>query len=168
MIVDTSAFVAVALREPGFQALVAAMTERPAAMSAVSALEVRIVLGSDRFALSDAALDVLFERTGIHVIEFTSAHSQAAAAAYLRFGKGNRPLVVALTWATVRRTLPPSWPPARCFSSGTTLLRPTSSRRCRRTSAGPHHWCSRAHRPPGHCAVAPAGACAWGTIASST
>jgi len=91
VIVDTSAFVAVALREPGYQALVAAMTERPAAMSAVSALEVRIVLGSDRFALSDSALDVLFERTGIHVIEFTSAHSQAAAVAYQRFGKGNHP-----------------------------------------------------------------------------
>ena len=89
MIVDTSAFIAIALREPGFPMLAAAILNGPAGMSAVSALEARIVLGSERLAVPAATIDALFERTGIQVVEFTVAHSEAAAIAYGRFGKGN-------------------------------------------------------------------------------
>jgi ribonuclease VapC len=89
VIVDSSAFVAIALREPGYEALVEMVTQPAAAVSAVSALEVRIVLGSKRVGLSAAAVNAFLERTGIDVVEFTAAHSEAAAVAYRRFGRGN-------------------------------------------------------------------------------
>jgi len=89
MIVDTSAVVAILLREPGSQALVDAILDAPSAkMSAGSALELQVVAsrrGGDAGRV--AALTILDDLS----IDITAVTAQQAldAGAHSRFGRGS-------------------------------------------------------------------------------
>ncbi|HYC03677.1 MAG TPA: type II toxin-antitoxin system VapC family toxin [Azospirillaceae bacterium] len=90
MVVDSSALVAILLDEPeapSFRRYLAA-AERPL-MSAVTLLEVRMVIGS---RLRDAGLDRLdtvIRENGIGVIPFDSEQSRLAFDAHRRYGRGS-------------------------------------------------------------------------------
>ncbi len=90
MIVDTSALVAIAAREVGHEELISVIeASTHTEMSAVTHLELLVVLGSPRFTISDRRVSELLRGLEIHVVSFTPAHAQIAAQAYARFGKGN-------------------------------------------------------------------------------
>ena len=90
MIVDTSALVAIAAREVGYEELISVIeTSAHTEMSSVTHLELLVVLGSQRFAISDRRVSELLRGLEIQVVSFTPAHAQIAAQAYARFGKGN-------------------------------------------------------------------------------
>ena len=90
MIVDTSAVVAILLREPGSQALVDAILDAPSAkMSAGSALELQVVAsrrGGDAGRV--AALTILDDLT-IDITAVTAQQALDAGAAHSRFGRGS-------------------------------------------------------------------------------
>lgn len=90
MIIDTSALVAIAAREAGHEELISVIeASAHTEMSSVTHLELLVVLGSKRFAISDRGVTELLRGLDIRVVGFTPAHAQVAAQAYARFGKGN-------------------------------------------------------------------------------
>jgi ribonuclease VapC len=85
MIVDSSALVAVALREPEETAFMSAMRDaETCAVGAPSLLETSMVLWPVRPETIDALIDSL----GLVVVGFESHHLTEARAAYARYGKG--------------------------------------------------------------------------------
>ena len=92
MIVDTSAVLAVLFRESDAECYERAMVEAPhCRMSAVSFLEVAMVLESRGGAAAGHELDVFIREAAIDLEPVTSVHAQAARRAWRRFGKGNHP-----------------------------------------------------------------------------
>lgn len=90
MIVDTSALVAIATREEGWEQLVVTLEESlHTRMSTVTVLELRIVLTAG-FGQEHLA-DEFLRRYRIEPINFTVEHSAEAARAHQRFGRGNHP-----------------------------------------------------------------------------
>jgi ribonuclease VapC len=89
LILDTSAIVAIALREPGREQLLKKIgAAGDVGVGAPTLAETSIVLAS---RLGDSApqwLERLVERTGTIVISFEREHWQRAAEAWLRFGRG--------------------------------------------------------------------------------
>jgi ribonuclease VapC len=97
LILDTSAILAIALREPEREQL---LTKLGAAdvvgIGAPTLVESSIVLSS-RLGDSGARwLERLVERTGTVVISFEREHSQRAVEAWLRFGRGRHPAALNL------------------------------------------------------------------------
>lgn len=91
MIVDTSALVAVALQEDGWERIVILLDRsEDSKISAMTLLELRIVLSSDRLNLAHL-VDDLLRRYRVNAIDFTAAHADEAARAYRRFGRGRHP-----------------------------------------------------------------------------
>lgn len=90
MIVDTSAMVAIVLREPDHEAVLATLTQpgTPAGMGTPTIAELGIVL-SARLA-SDARRLVadLLQQFEIAEVQFTEAHWRAAVDAFWRYGRG--------------------------------------------------------------------------------
>ena len=92
MIVDTSALVAIALREPGFEEVAEALiSAQHRSMSSVSVLEYGMVLSRKPGWESPSRIAESLEQWRIHTIEFTSAHTDEAITADQRFGKGRHP-----------------------------------------------------------------------------
>lgn len=90
MIIDTSALVAIATSEEGWEQLVDALEESMLTrMSTVTVLELRIVLTAG-FGQGHLA-DEFLHRYRIEPIDFTVEHSAEAARAHQRFGRGNHP-----------------------------------------------------------------------------
>ena len=92
MVLDSSAIVAIHLREPGFERLVerieaaeAAFVGAPTLLEAAMVLTTR--LGQDARPLIAAFL----RRLDAEVIPFNEEHLDAAASAFLRFGRGRHP-----------------------------------------------------------------------------
>jgi len=89
MVIDTSALIAIALREPPRQALLDAIeTAARRMISAVSLLEAGMVL---RARLGETALPwlhQLVEELGSEVVPFDEIQARVAIAAFGRFGKG--------------------------------------------------------------------------------
>lgn len=86
MIIDTSAMVAIINDEPERQPFLLAMRDAsPLSMSTPSALELSLVLGSERH---EAAND-LMQLSGVRLVEFTTEHLAAAREAHARFGRGS-------------------------------------------------------------------------------
>jgi ribonuclease VapC len=89
VVIDTSALIAVVLKEQSESALRTAMDQAPKRqLSAVSLLEAGIVL---RARLGESALPFLFgllQEIGCPVVPFDEAQAKAAIAAFGRFGKG--------------------------------------------------------------------------------
>ena len=92
MIVDTSALVAIALREPGFESVAETLIgSRNRSMSSVSVLEYSMVLSRKPGWDNAQRIAESLEQWQIMTIEFTGAHAHEAIAADQRFGKGRHP-----------------------------------------------------------------------------
>ena len=92
MIVDSSAIVAIHMREPGVDLLLRKIAEaEPCGIGAPTLLETTIVLtarsGQDALVLVARFL----EEMGIVTISFGEDHWRAAMDAFIRFGKGRHP-----------------------------------------------------------------------------
>jgi ribonuclease VapC len=89
LIVDTSAFVAILLEEPGWERLRDALNrEPPPRMAAPTLLELRTVVAGRRNDTLLTGLDALLNRFRIEIVPFTDDHAAIAYDAYLRYGKG--------------------------------------------------------------------------------
>ena len=92
MIVDSSALLAVLLREPDSERYETAIaTAAGCRMSAVNLLETSIVVEGRGGAAAGHELDVFLERAGIEPAPVTTEQVQVARIAWRRFGKGNHP-----------------------------------------------------------------------------
>lgn len=89
MIVDTSALVAILVREPEAMALMAALDGVPRSrMSAANYLEAAIVLDSGGDPVASRRLDQFLEAACIDVEPVTGQQARLARAAYRDYGKG--------------------------------------------------------------------------------
>lgn len=92
MILDSSALVAIVLREPGYQELLDAIKASPqTAIGASTLVESLIVLAARLGGDPVPAVKELLRALGTDVIPFTEDHSYIALKAYLKFGKGRHP-----------------------------------------------------------------------------
>ncbi|MEW6756412.1 MAG: type II toxin-antitoxin system VapC family toxin [Candidatus Latescibacterota bacterium] len=92
MILDTSAIVAIMLREPGHEALQAKLASAAAVgVGAPTLVETAIVL-SARLSMDAGGLLARFlQETSALVVPFGEAHYAAAHRAWMRLGKGRHP-----------------------------------------------------------------------------
>ena len=90
MIVDTSALIAILLREPGWEDLCAALVDEPARLPAPARVEFVRVAAGERLGLGDLAHDLLeeFEALGLEIVAFDDVHAGIAGQANALFGKG--------------------------------------------------------------------------------
>jgi ribonuclease VapC len=91
MIVDTSALVAIILREPGFDTYWNKIldAETLPKMSAANYLETAIVVDARKNPRNSRNLDKLFDETEIEIVALTAEQAHIARAAYRDFGKGS-------------------------------------------------------------------------------
>jgi ribonuclease VapC len=91
MIADSSALIAIALREPGYDVLRRKLAASSAtAVGAPTLAEAKIVLtakGQD----AEALLGPILREAGIAIVPFGSAHHDAAVEAFARYGKRRHP-----------------------------------------------------------------------------
>jgi len=110
VIVDSSALIALLLREPGWQRIAEALTgHRTAAIGAPTLSETAIVLHAKKAPPN--LLPALLRRAGIEVVAFTERHADLAADAYARYGRGHHPASLnygdCLTYAVARLAMAP-------------------------------------------------------------
>jgi ribonuclease VapC len=92
MVVDTSAVVAIVLKEPRRSELLAALDGSDTSiLSAPSYLESHMVLRSRLGPHGALALDEVMREWRIAVVAFSVAHASAAIDAFDRYGKGRHP-----------------------------------------------------------------------------
>jgi len=107
VILDSSAIVAILLREPDHQSLLdhLAAAEDPA-IGAPTLTECGIVLSARLEARGRTLLARFVQEAALTVIPFTAEHSSAALDAYLRYGKGRHSAALnfgdCMTYATAR------------------------------------------------------------------
>jgi ribonuclease VapC len=107
MIVDSSVLLAIVFREPGYERLVAELTEAGAvAAGAPTLAETAIVLTARLGAAADGMLERMLDEFGVQEIPFGEIHWREAVDAFRRFGKGRHPAALnfgdCLTYATAR------------------------------------------------------------------
>lgn len=108
MIVDTSALLAVLLREPEAPAFAERMAaaEEGMRMSAASYLEASLIIDRAADAVRRAMLDQFLEEFGIAIEPVTVEQVRMARHAFREFGKGNHPAALnfgdCLTYALTR------------------------------------------------------------------
>ena len=107
MILDTSAVVAIALREPGFEELKEKLARDPAVGIGVPTLtETGIVLSARMRQDARGLLARFMQVASIATIPFGDVHYAAAVEAWLRYGKGRHPAALnfgdCLAYATAR------------------------------------------------------------------
>ena len=89
MIVDSSALVAIVLREPGWEELVVRLGADPApAIGAPTLVETGLVLSATLGERSRSVLPRLLQEARLTVIPFAEEHWRIAVDAYRRFGRG--------------------------------------------------------------------------------
>ncbi|MBN1947202.1 MAG: type II toxin-antitoxin system VapC family toxin [Bradymonadales bacterium] len=89
MIVDTSAIVAIFLREPGFERLQSTLAEgEQVGIASPTLLETAIVLSARLGRDARGLLARLLAEASISVVPFGEAHAMVATDAWLRYGKG--------------------------------------------------------------------------------
>ena len=89
MIVDASALIAIALREPGHQTVVAKLTAASeAGIGTPTLVETGIVLSARLGRDARPILARLLQEAALTVVPFGEPHWRAAVDAYGRFGKG--------------------------------------------------------------------------------
>ncbi len=86
--VDSSAIIAVALREPGWQALNQALDAGPIAIGCPTLLEIRVAISKRRTRHIDAVMTMLLDLENIRLINFGADHLAWSEIAFERFGKG--------------------------------------------------------------------------------
>ncbi|MFV0633435.1 type II toxin-antitoxin system VapC family toxin [Demequina sp.] len=90
MILDSSAVIAIALREPSRPALLAAMSSaRTLAVSAATIVEIHAVLFRRGQAALVRRIDRLLAEFEVTIVEFDAAQSTIASHAYRDFGRGS-------------------------------------------------------------------------------
>jgi ribonuclease VapC len=89
VILDSSAIVAIVLREPGWDALVAKLgAETTCAVGAPTLAEAGLVLTAKMGKKAPGVLSRLLQEAALAIIPFTEDHWRVAVEAYARFGKG--------------------------------------------------------------------------------
>ena len=88
--VDTSAIVAIAMREAEGRDFDELIVRERALIGTPTLFETRLVLGSLMPTFADAFLDAFIARSSIAVTDFTLEMYRAAADAFSRYGKGQR------------------------------------------------------------------------------
>jgi ribonuclease VapC len=89
VIIDTSAIIAIVLREPGWEGLVAKLrAEATSAVGAPTLAEAGLVLTAKMGQRAPGVLSRLLQEADLAVIPFTDDHWRIAVEAYVRFGKG--------------------------------------------------------------------------------
>jgi ribonuclease VapC len=89
VVIDSSALVALHLREPGYEGILAKIADATiAVIGAPTLLETAMVLSAR--TRQDARLDLMnsLRRLRVQVVSFTEEHYDVAADAFLRYGKG--------------------------------------------------------------------------------
>lgn len=106
MIVDTSAVLAILLREPEHGWLVELLASEDTGIGAPTLVEAGVVLEARLGVPGRSLLARFVEESALTVIPFDARHSAVAVSAYSRFGKGRHPaglnLGDCLTYATAR------------------------------------------------------------------
>jgi ribonuclease VapC len=92
MVVDTSALVAVLLREPEADRFNQALVDAPVRLlSAVTRVELSFVIEGRKREAGRADLELLLQAGGFEVVSVTPKHAEAAIDAFRRYGKGRHP-----------------------------------------------------------------------------
>ncbi len=92
MIVDSSALVAIVLKEPGWEDLLARIAEASAvAIGAPTLAETGAVLTARLGTQAPRLLRALIDEGDIDVVPFVEEHARAAMDAFSRYGKGRHP-----------------------------------------------------------------------------
>jgi ribonuclease VapC len=107
VIVDSSALVAILLKEPGFEVpLEKLLAARVAGIGAPTLAEAGIVLTARGGPTVQRLLLHFVREAGLAVVPFGEAHSRAAVEAFVRFGKGRHAAALnfgdCMTYATAR------------------------------------------------------------------
>ena len=108
MIVDTSALVAIVVREPGYEAVLAKLTA-PTAVAGIgtpTAAELGIILSARLRIDARSFVAELLDGLDIVEVSFGEAHWREAVDAFWRFGRGRHPAALnfgdCLTYAVAR------------------------------------------------------------------
>src|SRR6266566_3357400 len=91
IVADTSAIIAVMLKEPGHELLIDLIARSDACIiSAVTMVEITMVISR---SVRDAktAVEMYLQQTGISVISADATHAEFAQHAFLTYGKGRHP-----------------------------------------------------------------------------
>jgi ribonuclease VapC len=107
MILDSSAVVAITLREPGFENLLAVMDAAPRiGIGAPTLVETAVVLSARTGMDGRGLVSRFLLEADVAVVPFTDAHFGTAVDAWLRFGRGRHPAGLnfgdCLAYATAR------------------------------------------------------------------
>jgi ribonuclease VapC len=107
VIVDSSAVVAVLLRQPGYEPILEELARATdAAMGTPTLVETGIVLGARLGVPGRTLLARFVQESGLVVVPFGDDHWGAAVDAFLRYGKGRHPAGLnfgdCLTYAVAR------------------------------------------------------------------
>ncbi len=90
MVIDTSALVAILLKEADRDRFIDAISSDPVRLiSAVNALEAALVIEARKHEQGGRELDLLLHRARIEVVPFTTEHLEEARSAWRSYGKGN-------------------------------------------------------------------------------
>ena len=88
MVIDTSAIVAVLLKEPGFERFIDCIASDPVRLiSAVNSLESAIVIEARKGDQGGRELDLLLHKAKIDIVPFTPELADEARSAWRRYGK---------------------------------------------------------------------------------
>ena len=97
MILDTSALVAILFEEPEAERMAHAIAEDPVReMSALSLLELSMVVESRKGPIAIVELESLLNDLHVEILPFDASQSRRAFATWRRFGKGGHPAALNL------------------------------------------------------------------------
>ena len=97
MVIDSSALLAILLREPEAEQFARAIAGDPKRLvGAVSALETAIVIHSRKGPAGVRELDLLVHTAGLTIVSLDSDQVLLARAAYEKYGKGRHPAALNL------------------------------------------------------------------------
>jgi len=88
MVIDSSAFVAIALREEGWDILLTHAGGSQVIVAAPTLLETHLVLRSRLGEEAPRVIEFLLAKINVEVVAFSLEHYRAASIAFDRFGKG--------------------------------------------------------------------------------
>lgn len=92
MVVDSSALVAIHLKEPGHEEVLRKLTDAPIVLAAApTVLETAIVLSARIAQDARPMLTMSLRRLRIQIVPFGEDHYDAAIDAFLHYGKGRHP-----------------------------------------------------------------------------
>jgi ribonuclease VapC len=97
MVIDSSALLAILLREPEAEPFAQAIADDPKRlMSAVSAFETALVIQARKGPAGVRELDLIIHAARLRIVNFDSEQVQICRAAYEKYGKGRHPAALNL------------------------------------------------------------------------